>query len=88
MKNTTENNRFRMFEVKYFGASNCKGSRVKINDLRHGKSKTIPYNYSMNNIEDMAESYLKKIGISCDGLALTNFGSNYILSHDFATPLK
>jgi hypothetical protein len=90
MKLTTENNRYRMFSVSYSGPTESgRGSRVIIRDMRHGKTKVIPYRYDMNRIGDMAEEYLEKcLGISCDGLAMTKSGPDFILSKDFSTPLK
>ncbi len=53
----------RAFEVKYLGPTNSRGSRVKIEDLRFNKSKTISYDYQFNDAGDIAENYLKSIGI-------------------------
>lgn len=60
MKNT------RIFKLKYIGASNTKGSRVSIHDLRFGKRRMIPYNHEFNNIGQIAQAYLWTRGITCD----------------------
>jgi hypothetical protein len=54
---------YQLITVKYLGATNTRGSRVKMIDTRfENKSKTIPFDYSMNRIEDMACAYLTSIG--------------------------
>ena len=53
------------FEVKYLGATNTRGSRVKITDLRARpttKSKIISYDYELDTIGEMALNYLNSIG--------------------------
>lgn len=54
---------YQLIKVKYLGATNTLGSRVKMIDTRfENKSKTIPFNYSLNNVNDMAAEYLNQIG--------------------------
>lgn len=53
----------RAFQVVYHGATNTRGSRVKIDDLRFNKSKTISYNYEFNDAGEIASNYLSAIGI-------------------------
>lgn len=52
-------NNMRTFEVKYISATNTQGSRIKITDLLKNESKTIPYNYSCNNVMDGAIEFLE-----------------------------
>ncbi len=78
MKNSTAKNH-RLFHVKYIGATNTRGSRVKINDLRFQRSKTIPYNHEHNCIADMAEDYLESRGIKCDIIGEADSLKGYIL---------
>lgn len=49
-----------LIEVKYLGATNTRGSRVKLTSHRFGDSVTIPYDYEFNNAHDMAEAWLRK----------------------------
>ena len=55
----------RAFEIKYIPPTNTKGARVSINDLRHNKRKIISFDYEEGNIKEMADTYLKSIGINC-----------------------
>jgi hypothetical protein len=81
--------RFRKFSVKYLSPAAVRGSRVKITDERHKKSKTIRYDSEIGDTCDQAVHYLNSIGIPVGGLALGDLDSEiHILSHDFTTPLK
>lgn len=51
--------RVHLIEVKKLGATNTKGSRVKVTSLRFGDSVTISYNYAKDNIGDMFIDWLK-----------------------------
>lgn len=53
---------YHLIKVKYLGATNTMGSRVKLTSERFNQSKTIPFDYTLNNINDMAAKYLKKTG--------------------------
>ena len=79
--------RYRTFEAVYHGPTNSKGSRVTIKDLRRGVSKTVSYDYTFNNAEDIARDYLEKKGIAITGLAMLN-NSCLLLSENFTTELK
>ena len=77
---------YRAFEIKYIPATNIKGSRVSIHDLRNNKRKIIPYDYEFNNIYQIAEKYLSGIGITCCGVSEAPKG--YILfSENFETQI-
>jgi len=59
---------YQLITVKYIGATNTRGSRVKLTDTRfNNKSKYIPFNYSLNNINDMAAEYLTEQGFLLAG---------------------
>lgn len=55
----------RAFEIKYISPTNTKGARIGINDLRHNKKRFIAFDYELTNIKDMANNYLKSLGINC-----------------------
>jgi len=55
----------RGFEVVFLGATNSRGARVRIIDTRFNKTKIISYDYEFNNVGDIAEKFLKGIGIEC-----------------------
>jgi len=53
---------YHIVEVKYLPATNTMGSRVKLTSPRLNESKTLPYNYSLSSITEMAEDYLIELG--------------------------
>ena len=58
---------FRVFELRYLGPTNCRGTRVKIIDNRWDESKTIPRGHNTNSLVDDAINYLEGIGIDVIG---------------------
>lgn len=80
-------NRKRIFKVSYIGATNIKGSRVKIHDLRNNVSKIIPYDYAVSGIYNMAINYLTDRGIDIDSVSCTD-SADYLMTNDFSTPIK
>jgi len=57
-------NRVRVFEVTYVPCTNFRGSRVKIRDTWFNETKIIQYDYIHNQMADMAQAYLEKIGFN------------------------
>lgn len=49
-----------IIEVKYLGATDTKGSRVKLINDRFKESKLINYDYKFNNILDIALDVITK----------------------------
>ncbi len=49
-------------KARYKGATNTRGARVILTSDRFHESKTIPFNYRLNNIEEMALEYLEEKG--------------------------
>jgi hypothetical protein len=68
-----------LIEVKAFGATNSKGSRVKLTSLRFGDSIMVPYDYDFNTTKDLAESVLKKIGFKCVSYGYNEINGTYII---------
>lgn len=81
-------NNYRAFLVTYMGPSNARGSRVKIQDLRFRESVTIPYSYSLNRITDMAEEYLKGLGIKVLGQAEFADKGDLLFTNNFEINIK
>ncbi len=71
---------YNIIEVVYLGATNNKGSRVKMYSPRFETSKTIPFNYSLNSIDEMAIEYLKNNGFEIIGQGETKKGFAIITS--------
>lgn len=69
---------FHVLQVKYLGATNTRGSRVKITSDRFKISRTIPYDHALNSIEDMAVTAIKKEGFHVVGIA-----EGYIITDTF-----
>jgi hypothetical protein len=65
---------YHIIEIKYLGATNNNGSRVKMYSSRFDKSKTIPFNYSFDSIDEMAIEYLKGQGFNVIGKGGTKEG--------------
>lgn len=81
--------RYRPFAVKYISPTNFRGGRVKITDIRRGKSKTIPWTHDFNNSADYALNYLNSSGIKVVALSIGDLDSDtQLLTEDFETELK
>ena len=81
--------RERAFLVRYLAPTNTRGSRVKIKDLRRGDQVTVPYDYRLSYIYEMAAEYLKSRGIRELRLVLADTLDAYVISTpDFETSLK
>jgi len=79
-------NNLRAFDIKFLGATDTRGARVSINDLRHDKKIIISYDYEFNSIYEIAKNHLEKIGIKI--LYCVESKKGYILlTDDFATQI-
>lgn len=82
-------NNLRGFKVKYLGATNHRGSRVKIVDTRHERQVEMSYDYSIGDIIKQAIKYLADNKISVEGMTNNESKGEYtLLSLDFSTPLR
>ena len=78
----------RMFEIKYIGPSNVKGSRVKVTDTRNDKSVTLSYDYATDSF-GTAQHFLESKGIYCLSRSWNEkTGLDDILTDDFETQIK
>lgn len=77
--NTDTLPRYRAIHVEFFGPTNTKGARVRVKDLRQGKTKFLPYDYAVGDIVEQASDYLTSCGIQTDGLALHDTQRGYTL---------
>lgn len=73
----------RAFQIKFIPVTNSRGARVSIKDLRFNKTKFIPYDYEEENIKEMANNYLKTLGINCLYGAELNESAYIILTDNF-----
>jgi hypothetical protein len=71
---------YHIIEVKYLPATNSKPSRVGLYSPRFEKRKTIPFNYSLNNVNDMAIEYLQAEGFVILGSGQLKNGFGIITS--------
>ena len=79
----------RMFEVKYLGPTNHRGSRVKITDTRFKKSVILSKSYNYDDILDQAKDFLKSKGIELVSRSWNeSTGTDYLLTNDFQTQIK
>ena len=79
---------FRAFEVKYIGATNTKGSRIRITDCRFEESAIIDYDYSCNSSTDIAIKYLELKGIEICGQSEHSKIAGLLFSENFTTRIK
>jgi len=73
----------RVFKIKYFGATNTKGSRIKIIDCRFNKSKMVHRSYKYINGKDDAIEYLKGLNIPVLFCGELSDSEDVLLSDDF-----
>ena len=73
---------YHIIKVTYLGATNNKGSRVKMYSERFLKSKTIPFNHGIGNILEIAKNYLLRNGFEIIGQA-EGKDSDYIITETF-----
>jgi len=79
---------FRGIQVKYYPATNCKGTRVRLYDTRHKAIVWLSFSYFHGNIRDQAIDYLWKQGIESDGFTYDEKTGVYtILTTNFSTDL-
>ena len=91
MKNYFDNiKRYRAFSVKYMPATNFKGSRVRIIDLRFEEKVYIPYDHEYNSPWEIAVVYLLNLRnpIQIESLGMANTGDHVLLTTDFSTRIK
>lgn len=64
-------------QIKFFGATNSKGARVKVSCQRLGANKSFSYDYSARGAHEQIEAALVEKGIlpSC----VLDMGKTYIL---------
>lgn len=82
----------RCFKVKYFGATNTKGSRIKIIDLHRSVFKQeifkfVSWDYTKNNGWEIATEYLYKLGIKVL-YRCSSEKEDILLTDNFETDLK
>lgn len=58
----------RTIHFKYFGPSNLRGSRIKLQDKWFGESKTIAFDYTFSSSYEIAISWLLNQGWSVIGM--------------------
>lgn len=77
---------FNIFEIKYLGATNTKGSRIRIYSPRFKEKIIIDYDYNFNTIYDKAADYLTNKGFNIIGTG-EGVDKMYLISDSFK-PLK
>jgi len=80
---------FHLIEAKYVGATNTRGSRIKLTSLRFpNDSFTVSYNYKFSNSLDIAIDELENIGVKIVGYGYDEKKGNYILATETFEPIK
>lgn len=82
---------FRGLKVRYLGPTNFKGSRVVIEDTRHGDRRIIDYDYSQRGILEIALNFLmgEDIDLEIEGFTYNEKDGTYtLLTLDFETKIN
>jgi len=85
---------YHALEVKFYGPTTYKRARVKIKDHRFNRTKFISYDYSMNDIREMAINYLESLNSDFKVIGTMELTNSYMLvsvsklSHTFIDILK
>ena len=72
----------RGFKIKFMPATNTRGERVGIYDMRFRRNDVIPYDYSLSNIREIAIQWLEKSGIKITGFFYNHATHEYFLTTD------
>jgi len=78
----------RAFVLRYFGATNNRGSRIKIIDCRFGLSKYVDRSYNHTDGSIDAIQYLEARGIHIEGQAERSDNETLLFSSNFDIALK
>lgn len=78
-------NNYHILTVKYIGATNFTGSRVKIISERFKESKTIGYDHDFNNSLEVAENWLINHGFNLIGHG-EGKDHYYVITDSFFSP--
>jgi len=74
---------FYLIEAKSLGATNYKGSRIKLTYLHYpADNVTISFNYSFSNVKDQVAEFLKIAGIRVKGYGFDEKRGVYIFVVD------
>lgn len=79
---------YRVLELRYFGATNHHGSRVKVVDHRWNESKYIPKRMNTDTLTEDAIVYLESIGIPINGRGegnRTDANKDFLFTDNFHT---
>lgn len=79
----------RMFEVKYLGPTNTRGSRVKITDTRFQKSVILSKSYKFDDVLEQAKEFLESKGIKLVSRTWDERTKNdYLMTDNFVSQIK
>ena len=78
----------RAFKIKYIGPTNYKGERVGIKDLRFNKNFILTYDYSKNNIKDIALEFFKTEDIKINSYFYDELSHEYYFITESFEPIR
>jgi len=82
-------NHLRAFNIKVLPATNYKGTRVVINDLRNKKRVVQSYNYEIGCIRNQAFKFLLDLGIKVNSFYYNEKDYTYtLLTENFETMIN
>lgn len=74
---------FHVIHATYVGASNFRGSRVKLKSMRFGQSVTIPYDYRAKNLQEIAANYLRDKGFQVLAFGEAGNDGYYVITNTY-----
>lgn len=78
-----------LIEAKILGATNSRGSRIKLHYLHYPSDNlTVSINYSFNSSKDQVEEFLKAAGLRVKGYGWDDKKNAYIFITDNYEPLR
>tara|TARA_R100000655_G_scaffold73157_2_gene111647 strand:- start:216 stop:515 length:300 start_codon:yes stop_codon:yes gene_type:complete len=82
-------NHLRAFNIKVLPATDYKGTRVVINDLRNKKRVIQSYSYEIGDIKNQGFKFLKDLGIKVNSFYYNEKDYTYtLLTENFETMIK
>ena len=58
----------RVFNFAFYGPTNSRGARIKVEDKYFDKKVFLPYDYATGNVVVQAAEYLKALGLEIAGM--------------------
>ena len=79
----------RLIQVRYYGPTNYKASKVVIKDMISNERVNVAFSYTHNTAWEEAEAYLNRIGIKIDSYSYPDEdNTRYLITSNLRTKIK